>query len=218
VVEDCVEKAGLTDKLESVLVLDGLSSRDLQATARAATDSFFLHIIGIEAFDAQAVSRAAQAITNVEITLVLDVSGSMLGAKITNLRTAASHFVADMRDSGPNQRVSITVAPYNAQVHLRPTLRSKFNATPLHTVVDAHSLEWPNSVFGAPIIPRNLALPMMARSDQYRGTLMDSYTIPTEATCAPLKQVLRAALEHVVREGLDSHGHDCFRSMPWPRR
>ncbi len=91
-----MEKAGLTDKLESVVVLDGLSSRDLQATARAATDPFFLHIIGIEAFDAQAGSRAAQAITNVEIALVLDVSGSMLGAKITNLRTAASHFVAEL--------------------------------------------------------------------------------------------------------------------------
>lgn len=117
-VEDYVEKAGLTDKLESVVVLDRLSSRDLQATARAAINPFFLQIVGIEAFDAQAGSRAAQAITNVEITLVLDVSGSMLGAKIANLRAAASHFVAGMLDSDPNQRVSISVVPYNAQVHL----------------------------------------------------------------------------------------------------
>jgi hypothetical protein len=71
VVEDCVEKAGLADKLQSVVVLDGLNNRDVQATARAATNPFFLHMIGIEEFDAQAGSRAVQSITNVEIALVL---------------------------------------------------------------------------------------------------------------------------------------------------
>ena len=57
VFEDCVEKAGLADKLESVVVLDGLSSRDVQATARAATNPFFLHLIGIDEFDAKALQE-----------------------------------------------------------------------------------------------------------------------------------------------------------------
>ena len=184
VVEDCVEKAGLADKLESVVVLDGLSSRDVQATARAATNPFFLHLIGIDEFDAQAGSRAVQTITNVEIALVLDVSGSMSGAKIANLRAAASNFVADMLDSDPNQRVSITVVPYNAQVNLGPTLRGKFNATHLHNVTDVNCLELPNAVFGAPAIPRNVALPMMAWSDHYYGTLTGGYVNPTDTTYA----------------------------------
>jgi hypothetical protein len=33
VVEDCVEKAGLADKLESVVVLDGLAPGDVVVTA-----------------------------------------------------------------------------------------------------------------------------------------------------------------------------------------
>jgi hypothetical protein len=184
VVEDCVEKAGLADKLQGVVVLDGLNNRDVQATARAATNPFFLHMIGIEEFDAQAGSRAVQSITNVEIALVLDVSGSMSGAKIANLRAAASNFVADMLDSDPNQRVSITVVPYNAQVNLGPTLRSKFNATHLHNVANVNCLELPNSVFGAPAIPRTVALPMMAWSDHYYGTLLGGYIDPTDMTYA----------------------------------
>ncbi|MEY3960080.1 MAG: hypothetical protein RIR14_734 [Pseudomonadota bacterium] len=183
VVEDCVEKAGLADKLEDVVVLDGLNSRDVRTTARAETNPFFLHMIGIDELDAQAGSRATQAITNVEIALVLDVSGSMSGAKIANLRTAASRFVATMLDNDPHRRVSITVVPYNAQVNLGATLRGKFNATHQHGVANVNCLELPNSVFGSPAIPRNVALPMMAWSDHYHGTAT-GYVEPTNVTFA----------------------------------
>ena len=41
-----------------------------------------MHMIGIDSFDAKARAGAAQKITNVEIMLVLDVSGSMAGSKL----------------------------------------------------------------------------------------------------------------------------------------
>lgn len=185
VVEDCVTKAGLGDKLQNVTVIESLNSRDVKATALADTKPFFMHMIGIDSFDAKAGSRAVQTITNVEIVLVLDVSGSMSGAKIANLRTAAARFVGTMMDSDPNRRVSIAVVPYNAQVNLGATLRSKFNATDVHNVANVNCLELPSSVFAQPAIPRTTALPMMAWSDHYYGTnTSGGYVLPTDATFA----------------------------------
>jgi len=170
VVEDCVTKAGLGDKLRTVTVLNSMNGRDVHATAQADTKPFFMHMIGINSFDAKAGSRAVQTITNVEIVLVLDVSGSMSGTKIANLRTAASRFVATMIDGDPNRRVSIAVVPYNAQVNLGPVLRSKFNATDVHNVTDVNCLELPSAAFAQTGIPRTMPLPMMAWSDHYYGT------------------------------------------------
>lgn len=185
VVEDCVTKAGLGDKLRTVTVLNSMNGRDVHATAQADTKPFFMHMIGINSFDAKAGSRAVQTITNVEIVLVLDVSGSMSGTKIANLRTAASRFVATMIDGDPNRRVSIAVVPYNAQVNLGPVLRSKFNATDVHNVTDVNCLELPSAAFAQTGIPRTMPLPMMAWSDHYYGTnTSGGYVSPTDTLYA----------------------------------
>lgn len=185
VVEDCVEKAGLGDKLQGVTVTDLMNSRDVRATAVADSKPLFLHMIGIDKFDAKAVSAATQSITNIEIMLVLDVSGSMSGTKIANLRTAASDFVETMLDNDPHNRVSIGIVPYNAQVNLGATLRSKFNATHVINVSDFNCLELPTSVFAAPAIPRTTALPMMAYSDHYYSTnTQNVFVQPTDASFA----------------------------------
>lgn len=192
VVEDCVAKAGLGEQLQSVVVLEGVNSRDVQAVAKADTKPFFMHMLGIDRFDAAAGSRAEQKITDVEIALVLDVSGSMGGTKISNLRTAASKFVATMLDNDPNRRISIAIVPYNAQVNLGPTLLSKFNVTAPHNALNRpfdlanhNCLELPPSVFGAAGISRTVALPQMAQSDHAYGTDTGNYyTAPTSTSYA----------------------------------
>lgn len=185
VVEDCVGKAGLADKLKNVVVVDGMNSRDVRAEAVADSKPMFLHMIGIDDFDAKAVSAATQRITNVEIVLVLDVSGSMSGQKIANLRNAAANFVDTMIDSDPDHRISIAVVPYNAQVNLGPTLRGKYNVTHVNNVADVNCLELPTSVFAAPGIARTTPLPMMAYSDHYYGTnYANNFTGPSDANFA----------------------------------
>ncbi len=193
VVRDCVEKAGLSESLRIVQVASGMNSRDVKSVARVDSKPFFMHMIGIDTFDAAALSRAEQKITNVEIALVLDVSGSMAGAKIANLRAAASNFVATMMDSDPNHRISISIVPYNAQVNLGPTLLSKYNVTSPHNalnrptdVANHNCLELPPSVFATAGISRMVELPQMAQSDHYYSTNTGSfYTAPTDASAVP---------------------------------
>lgn len=185
VVEDCVDKAGFSDQIEDITVTETLNSRDVRVTAVADTEPMFLHLIGIDEFDAHAASAATQNITNVEIMLVLDVSGSMAGAKIANLRSAASNFVETMLENDPENRISIGVVPYNAQVNLGATLRAKFNATHAHSVANVNCLELPAAAYAAPGIPRTMALPMMARSDHYYGTLTNwGFVAPTDSAYA----------------------------------
>ncbi|MDB5664972.1 TadE/TadG family type IV pilus assembly protein [Cypionkella sp.] len=185
VVEDCVSKIALGDSLKDVQVTQALNARDVRSNGRVDTKPFFLHLIGINKFDALAASAARQKITNVEIALVLDVSGSMAGAKLTGLKTAATEFVDNMLANDPNHRISITIVPYNAQVNLGSVLRAKYQAVNLHGVADVNCLELPTSVFNAPGIPRNVNLPMMAYADYASSTSQTSaFVSPTNASNA----------------------------------
>lgn len=74
-------------------VTEGLNFRNVNAKALADAKPFFLHVIGINGLKAPGASTAEQRVNNVEIVLVLDVSGSMSGTKITNLKSAAAEFV-----------------------------------------------------------------------------------------------------------------------------
>ncbi|MDZ4309330.1 MAG: pilus assembly protein TadG-related protein [Cypionkella sp.] len=185
VVDDCVDKSGFGENLQGVQVTQSLNSRSVLSNGRVGTKPFFLHLIGIDKFDALGASGAVQAITNVEIALVLDVSGSMSGAKLANLKVAAAEFVDNMLANDPNHRISISIVPYNAQVNLGSVLRAKYQAVNLHGVTDVNCLELPASVFNTPGISRTLNLPMMAYADYNYGTSKtDAYVAPTNTSYA----------------------------------
>lgn len=129
VVNDCMEKADKAEYLTGIVVDEGLNYREVTATATAATNPLFMHLMGIDELDAPAASKAEQRITNVEIAMVLDVSGSMenVPSRITNLKGAASDFVDKLLKNDVNHRISISIVPYNGQVNLGPTLAGKYN-------------------------------------------------------------------------------------------
>ena len=170
VVADYFEKAGLSDQLADIAVTQSPTYRRVRAQGLADTKPFFMHMMGVDKLEVAAAAAAEQGVSNLEIVLVLDVSGSMSGAKIANLRIAAADFVDTMFDSDPFNRVSISVVPYNAQVNLGATLRGKFNATNVHGVTNVDCLELPDAAFATSAIPVDMELPMMAYADLYGGT------------------------------------------------
>lgn len=191
VVNDWFEKAELKQYLRDVEVTEGLNFRNVHATADALLDPFFTHMVGIDEFFVPAASEAEQTITDVEIVLVLDVSGSMTEAtgsstKIVELRKAAAKFVETVKARDTQNRISIAIVPYNAQVNLGEVLRSKFNATHLNEVKDgtgttiANCLEIPAANFNIATLPRTLALPMAAYADTVSNTSQStSFVSPT---------------------------------------
>lgn len=130
-VTDYFDKAGLAEYLRAVSVEEGLNYREVVADARASTNPFFLHMIGVKEMDAPGHSMAEQRMTNVEIVLVLNVSGSMATVspngltRLVNLRNAANEFVDTVLSSDSEDRISIAIVPFNGQVNLGAALRAR---------------------------------------------------------------------------------------------
>jgi Flp pilus assembly protein TadG len=197
VVYDYFEKAGLSQYLTSVEVDEGMNYRQVTADATAATNPFFLHMMGIEQMDADGHSQAEQRVTNVEIVLVLDVSGSMgSNSRLTNLKTAASDFIDTVLGSDPDGKISIALVPFNGQVNLGATLSAKYNLQYDPAVAGVECVDLPSSAYSSTALSTSTAMPMTADADTYSTTYQttsfvsatdSSYAVPNGANkwCPP---------------------------------
>lgn len=70
-----------------------LNARDVHAQADITISTLLLGVIGINYLDMSREAEATEQIQNLEISLVLDISGSMSGSKIEALREAAADFI-----------------------------------------------------------------------------------------------------------------------------
>ena len=93
-----------------------LNSRVVNATASVAMPTTMLGLVGINTLTLEHASEAIEQVRDVEISLVLDVSGSMGGSKINALQDAAIEFVEIVLAADAAERTSISVIPYNGGV------------------------------------------------------------------------------------------------------
>lgn len=185
VARDYMLKAGLGDQVASITVTQDMNYKSVQIKGVADTHPLFMHMLGINQFDVYANTKAEQGLSNIEIALVLDVSGSMTGQKIASLKVAASNFVDQVFAQDVDHRVSVSIVPYNAQVNLPDVLRDKFNATHINGVANDNCAELPSAAFDTLAIPRDMDLPMMAYADIAHGTWQTTaYVAPTDANYA----------------------------------
>ncbi len=88
-----------------------LNSRVVNATASVAMPTTMLGLVGINTLTLEHTSEAIEQVRDVEISLVLDVSGSMGGSKINALQDAAIEFVEIVLAADAAERTSISVIP-----------------------------------------------------------------------------------------------------------
>jgi Flp pilus assembly protein TadG len=208
VVNDYFDKAGLSEYLTNVEVTDGRNARIVRADAEAELKPFFMQMMGIDVLDVPAAATAEQRISNVEIVMVLDVSGSMNEAtggttKIAALRSAAKEFVDAVKENDTENLITISIVPYNAQVNIPQSLREKFNITDLHGRPGVNCVEFPQAAFDTLTISRTVAYPMYAFSDLTGGTTQNSAYVawnhPTEGLMNPNASYCRDVPANVVR-------------------
>ena len=116
VVRDYVAKAGLSEYMVDVTVTDGALNRSVVASANANVRTLFAKMIGIEYVPAPATAGAEEGTSAVEIALVLDISGSMEGTKLEELKEAAKDFVRRMETNLGEDGININIIPYSTQV------------------------------------------------------------------------------------------------------
>lgn len=93
-----------------------INARTVSATATANLDTWFLSMAGINLMPITARSSSEEKIPNLEISLVLDVSGSMYGSKLANLKVAAKQFVTTLLTETDEDSIAISIVPFNHNV------------------------------------------------------------------------------------------------------
>lgn len=127
VVTEYFSAMDMSDALSSVTVEEGLSHRIVNARADRTVGANFMRLIGVDELGTGGVATAEERIANVEISMVLDVSGSMgWNNKIANLRTAATEFVETVIKEDESGLTTINIVPYNATVNLGSTVASYY--------------------------------------------------------------------------------------------
>ena len=175
VVNDYFARSGLGVEDVTVTVDEGFNFRTVSATTGVEVPTMFVKSMGIPSFSAPAAGTAEERIGNVEISLVLDVSGSMgwtasgtSEKKIKLLRDAASDFVATMFDTVqapgvPAGKLSISIVPYNQQAVIGADLGQHFNLTSEHSV--STCADFYGGDYATTAITPTQALPRTAHAD-----------------------------------------------------
>jgi Flp pilus assembly protein TadG len=126
-VEDHFKKAGLEHALHDIkdgdiVVTD--SSAKVSASASETLDTRLMRLTGLETMTAAAASTARTSVQQLEIALVLDVSGSMAGERLDEVEDAAKDFVTNILNNSEGGRVAFSIVPYS------------FNAAPPKAIYD----------------------------------------------------------------------------------
>jgi hypothetical protein len=133
VVQDYFDKAGIPQGANSVVVDDGLNYRTVSVNADGVTATNFMTMLGIDELPLRSFAEAEERVNNVEISLVLDISGSMgWNNKMANLRDAASIFVDTVINPSTEDLVSISVVPYSENVSAGPEIMNALNVNRVH--------------------------------------------------------------------------------------
>ncbi|SHF36478.1 Flp pilus assembly protein TadG [Loktanella atrilutea] len=157
VVRDYFTKAGMADQLVGdAIVTQGYKRREVSVKGDFKMDTFFMRYLGeeFETLDAPATSTAVQGVGAVEVSLVLDVSGSMdfninntYTKRIEKLRSAASGFVTKLLLPEYKDRISISLIPYSEQVNIGPEIFNLLKINPGTKHNFSHCIELPASAF-----------------------------------------------------------------------
>ena len=133
IVEDYFQAAGLSQHLNEIDpekdIKTSLNSKRVTASASLEMDTFLMRLAGVKTMAAGGGSTAAIASPKLEISLVVDASGSMRGDRMTELKAAAKEFVTTIIDGSDPGNVAISIVPYS------------WNVTPPQELFDALSVD-----------------------------------------------------------------------------
>ncbi|MGP6087480.1 pilus assembly protein TadG-related protein [Antarctobacter jejuensis] len=118
VVRDYLEKSGMNHVLLGTEVTSGLNHRTVKAWGESDMATLFLKMSGYDNLTPPAISVAEEKISNVEISLVLDISGSMrFNDRMVKLKPAAQAFVSKVMAENTDSVTTLNLVPFAGQVN-----------------------------------------------------------------------------------------------------
>ncbi len=126
--------------------------REVLASAAYPISTLFLRMMGLGTLDVRAGAAAIHAAPKLEITLVLDISGSMgrlstssPGTKLDQLKVAAKQFLDVVLTADTAAQTLVSVVPFSQQVNLPRWMADMYDISRFHdyaSCIDFHSLDF----------------------------------------------------------------------------
>lgn len=123
------------EKIGGILV-----GRTVEASLPAGLNTYFFRFFDIDTLGMTISSEATERVEDIEISLVLDVSGSMeettsdrSGIKLDLLKRAAGDFVETILSDAEEGRVSISIVPYSTKVNPGSALLGQYTVSQEHS-------------------------------------------------------------------------------------
>ena len=240
VVQDYFAKSGMTPFLTGTpLVEEGLNYRRVSAEAHATMTMLFADLMLIftdpdmvpfrSTIVTPAVSAAEERVTNVEVSLVVDVSGSMnSNNRFYNMQQAAYEFIDTiMANNGIPEEglMSMSIVAYSSVVNLGSAVAPYYNIDTLHEYSNCVLL--PDSVFASTALPMGghgfagtIPYTQVSHYEQWYDyslgeTLYEPICFPGEENAVIVHSTSADDLKDMIR-GLDVYGNTAIDlGMKW---
>lgn len=217
VVEDYFAKVGYSDFLVGTEVDEGDNYRIVTAAAEQTTSTMIVHLLGVDELSAPAAGTAEERFTEIEISVVLDISGSMRNnSKMDNLKVAANEFIDLVLHPSMDGNVSVSLIPYSAHVNAGPELMSQFSVNHIHNY--AHCMEFPDAEYSNPELNTAITYNQAQQYqwNQYSGNDYEEPICPQESyeRITPISKnadYLKAQISALQPRG----GTQIFLGMKW---
>ncbi|SHG83936.1 Flp pilus assembly protein TadG [Cognatiyoonia sediminum] len=163
-------------------IIPGANFRSVTANCELTMATYFLRILGMETLTAAASATAVEGVGNVEVSLVLDISGSMsesvpsLGmSKMDVLHDAGTAFVDALLQEEYEDRISVSLIPYTAHVNAGAELFDAYGIDRRHYF--SNCVVVPTADFGSTSMNVGPSYSQAKHFQRYTGA---SYTCPVE--------------------------------------
>ncbi|WP_439104217.1 pilus assembly protein TadG-related protein [Celeribacter marinus] len=141
VVTDYFEKAGLVQYLSDVRAEATPSGRRITAEVDATVPTYFMKFASVDKIELASLATAEQGMTDLEVSLVLDVSNSMNSmGRLDKLHDAAWDFTDIVFENSASANVSFNVIPYATQVNAGADLLETLDLDDAHN--DSHCINF----------------------------------------------------------------------------
>lgn len=174
VVIDYFTKAGFADSIVYPIAVDDRGNyTSVGVNAKLNFNTFFLKFLGINELQAPAAATAVEGVADIEVSLVVDISGSMRDpvadgseTKIVALRRAAGKFVDAILLPEYAGNISISLVPYSDQVNAGPDLFAALNTNSTHSF--SHCIEFTDTELGSLAIDAKPATYVYNQTQHYQ--------------------------------------------------
>ena len=218
VVADYFAKSGMTDFLSNVVVDDGLNYRTVTIDASKEMDTQFIGRFGFPTLNVPAHSQAEERVAKVEISLVLDISGSMaLNNRLSELKNAAGVFLDTVLKTENEDLISVSMIPYSEQVNAGPMILDRMRVNKKHDY--SHCLEFADDEFNSAALNTSTTHDQMqhfqwnydGRNNYRDDTICPRYSYERIAPFSQNSLTLKSQINQLVPRA----GTSIFLGMKW---